>query len=265
MSRRFNKLILALIDMTLQTEKNDLDIVKEFKEEMKGINQLKAKFSERIDSELAFMIMERSKKLLDIFKEFTVIPKNWYDEGRRKVFFDLIFYYERYLRLTNNKIYPHDHLNLVEYVYEYFYEDKYRIPSDPFIELWREEKEKSHKLSIELMLQHIQKAIDLIGEDADFTKIKYVRYDIIGNLYLEMYFITLKHSSKAEEKYLELASQYYDETEKLYDVLSKPIRTMRYLTRFINYLSEELNIINVYDFNRKVKNLRLYFPEFFKK
>ena len=114
-------------------------------------------------------------------------------------------------------------------------------------------------------MQHIQKAIELINEDEDFTKIKYVRFDIIGNLYLEMYFITLKYSSKTEEKYLELASQYYHKTEKLYDVVSQPIRTVRYLTAFIDYLSEELIIANIYDFYLKIGNLRKYFPEFFKK
>ena len=265
MSTRFNKLIFTIFDMTLHTKKNDLDFVKEFKEDVKVINQLKAKFSERIDSDLAFMIMERSKNLLDVFKEFKVIPKSWYDEGRRRVLFDLIFYFERYLNLTNNKIYPKDHLNLVEYVNEFFYEYKFRIPSDPFIDIWREEKEKSYELAIELILQHIQKAIELINEDEDFTKVKYVRFDIIGNLYLEMYFITLKYSSKTEEKYLELASQYYNKTEKLYDVVSQPIRTVRYLTAFIDYLSEELIIANIYDFYLKIGNLRKYFPEFFKK
>jgi hypothetical protein len=251
--------------MTLQTEKNDLELVKEFKEQIKEINQLKARFSERIDAELAFMIMERSKNLLDIFKDFTVIPKNWYDEGRRSVLFDLIYYFDRYLNLTNNKIYPHDHLNFVEYVHEFFFEYKYNIPPDPFIEIWIQEKEKTHEFSIELLLTHIQKAIDLISKDEKFTKVKYVRYDIIGNLYLEMYFITLKYSNDPEEKYLELANQYYNETEKHYDVISKPIRTMRYLTAFIDYLSEELNIVNIYDFNWKINNLRTFFPKFFKK
>ena len=251
--------------MTLQTEKNDLDLVKELKEEEKEINQLKAKFSERIDSELAFMIMERSKKLLDIFKEFTVIPKNWYDEGRRGVLFDLIFYFDRYLSLTNNKIYPHDHLNLVEYIHEYFYEDKYRIPSDPFIEIWIESNENDHEFPVELLLKHIQKAIDMIIEDVNFTKIKYVRYDIIGNLYLEMYFITMKYSAKAEEKYLELANNYYTETANLYNIVDKPVRTMRYLTAFINYLSDELNIFDLYHFDLKMTNLQNFFPENFKK
>ena len=251
--------------MTLQTEKNDIELVKEFKEESKGIDQLKARFSERIDADLAFMIMERSKKLLDIFKDFTVIPKNWYDEGRRKVLFDLIYYFDRYLNLTNNKIYPHDHLNFAEYVHEFFYEYKYNIPSDPFIEIWIQEKEKTHEFSIELLLTHIQKAIDLINQDENFTKEKFVRYDIIGNLYLEMYFITLKYSNNPEVKYLKLASQFYNETEKFYNVLTKPIRTMRYLTAFIDYLSEVINIVNIYDFNLKIYNLRTFFPEFFEK
>ena len=265
MSTRFNTLILTIINMTLETEKNDLDILKEIEEEQRALNQLKAKFSERIDSELAFMIIERSKNLLELFKELTVIPKESSDEGHRRVLFDLIFYFERYLSLTSKKIYPHDHLNFVEYVYEFFYEYKYIIPSDPFIEIWKEEKQVSHKLPIELILQHIQKAIDLIIEDADFTKIQYVRYDIIGNLYLEMYFITLKYSTKAEGKYLELANQNYIETEKRYDVLTKPIRTMRYLLAFIDYLNKELNIVDIYDFNWKIHNLRIFFPEFFKK
>jgi len=263
MSTRFNNLIFTLIGMTLQTKKNDLELVKEFKEEAKAINQLKAKFSERIDSELAFMIMERSKNLLDLFKNFTIIPKNWYDEGRRGVLFDLIFYFERYLSLTNNVIYPHDHLSFVEYVHEFFYDDKYKIPSDPFIEIWKSEKETSYELSIELLLKHIQKAIDLINGDEDFTKLKYVRYDIIGNLYLEMYFITAKYSNKPGENYLELASKYYQEAEKFFEVVNKPIRTMSYLTAFINFLSEELDIVDVYNFDLKRENLRKYFPKFF--
>ena len=245
--------------------KNDLDIIKEFKEKKKLQERLKAKFSEFVDSELAFKIKEHSETILELLDELKDIPEDWVDNVRKKFFFDMIFYNERYLHFTNEKLYPHDYIEFIQRVHKFFYEYNYEIPSDSMIDIWKKEITDKKDYKVVLMLKYIQKAIDLIAEDKEFTKLKYVRYDIMGNLSLEQYFISLKYGFKNEKKFLEKANEYFEKAEDFYEYTSEPVRTMKYLIAFINYLVRELNIINIYDFKRKIYILREVFPEFSKK
>lgn len=187
--------------------------------------------------------------------------KKHFEEAYKDVFFDAIYYFYKYLELSE-QINWNEYLDLCQLIYDYSLEEKLDIL---ICYDFREELFEMDEFSpsINILIKLLEKCIETV-HDSNLRKMnQFQYYNLLGDLYFHIYLLLNEKASYIQNRLdesLNSAIELYRLALKVIEQRGRESQPINYLSYFIRFFNER-GLSNLYVFNKKYEILTAEFPQ----
>ncbi len=174
----------------------DIVFFEEFKKLLgtlrKDINNLKEKLQDCEDSikkDLFLQVKDKSRRIFNKSNKLTGKHRRIYEETRKTLFFETIFYWEQYIEssgkseITNFRTF----LDLANLEYRYFYKEQLGFP--PNYKDFQLEYTNSYNAKVNLIKSNLERSIELVINSKNLKEKKFEYNNILGDLNLNIFLL----------------------------------------------------------------------------
>ena len=233
---------------TLRYEINDL------KEELKDCENTFKK-------DLFLKIRDKSRRIFNKSNKLTGKYRKMYEETRKTVFFETIFYWEQYIE-SSGKSEITDFRAFLEFAnleYRYFFQEQLEfLPNYRDFQL---ENTNSYDAKFNLIKRNLERSIEAVLEKENLKEKKFEYYNILGDLNLNI-FLLLKELIDDNFELLKCKLreivEKYSKAEEYSAYKGDKFMAIDYLPIFDDFL-KEIKVLHYLDVKKKLKSLKEYF------
>ena len=251
---------------------NDIAKFQEFKQLLGAlrneINDLKERLNDCEDSikkDIFLQLRNKSRKIFNESNNLTGKYRRLYETTRQTVFFETIFYWERYIEssgkseITDFRAF----LDFANLEYTYFFLERLDFP--PNYRDFRLENTNSFDAKINLIKRNLERGFESVRDNEIFKRRKFEYNNILGDLNLNI-FLIIKESNDFNfellKDILKKSIGYYLRAEEYSRFKGDTFIDIEYLPIF-TILLKEIKVPHFLDVENKLIGLKEYFKEYF--
>lgn len=214
--------------------------------------------------EIFLQLKNKNRKIFEESNRLTGKYRRLYEETRKTVFFETLFYWEQYIAssgktdITDFRVF----LDFSNLLYKYFFQENLKFP--PNYKDFQLVNINTYSAEINLIKRNLERSIESVMDDNYLKSREFEYNNILGDLYLNM-FLILKdfndYNIDSLKETFKKSIDYYQKSGEYKDSKGNSFISVNFLPVFTNLL-KELNIINNLEVINKLIKLKKYYKEF---
>ncbi len=234
------------------------------REEIKDLKERLKNCKNSLKKDLYLQIKDKSRRIFNKSSKLTGKHRKRYEETRKTLFFDTIFYWEQYIESSGKSEITdfRTFLELANLEYKYFYQEQLDFP--PNYRDFALENTNSYDAKVNLIKRNLERSIELIIDNENLKEKKFEYNNIIGDLNLNI-FLLLKELADYDFEFLKallkkLVSSYSRAEEYSMNKGDKFI-AINYLPIFIDFL-KKIEVLHYLEVKKKLKGIEVCFRNY---
>ncbi len=234
------------------------------RQEIKDLKEKLKKCENSQKKDLFLKIRDKSRRIFNKSSQLTGKNRRMYEETRKSLFFDTIFYWEQYIEssgmseITDFRTF----LDLAILEYKYFFQEQLDFP--PNFKDFQLENTNSYNANVNLIKKNLERSIKSLIDNENLKEKKFEYNNIVGDLNLNI-FLLLKEQDDYDFEFLKdifkkLVGSYSRAEEYSINKGNRFI-AINYLPLFIDFL-KKIKVLHYLDVKKKLIGLKEYFKKY---
>lgn len=214
--------------------------------------------------DLFLQIRDKNRRIFNKSNKLTGKYRKMYEETRKTVFFETIFYWEQYIESSGRSEIT-DFRTFLEFAnleYRYFFQEQLDFP--PNYRDFQLENTNTHDAKFNLIKKNLERSIESVLDEENLKEKKFEYNNILGDLNLNI-FLLLKELKEDNfellKDILRKIVEYYSKAEELSMYKGDKFIPIDYLPIYIDFL-KEINVLHYLDVKKKLKSVKEYFKTY---